>query len=178
LAGEGAPELHASIKSYLDRELALPRVEDGYELRYGDLSLAWMEDPRNARTVKCVTRDGEWLFTRFRGGNTEAADARGEVVARYRSKLLPGGKIELPDGVLVKLRPPVLGETWRVRADRRALVLDMRAPWKPWLVRFGPGAREVYHLPLLTMFAFHALLVEADTSIGGAEGTATPYSGA
>jgi hypothetical protein len=168
--GEAAPELHASIKSYLDRELALPRVEDGYELRYGDLPLAWMEDPREAAAASCATRDGEWLFTRFRGSNTEATDARGDVVARYRSKLVRGGTIELPDGVSVKLRPSVLGETTKVVGDRRTLVLDMRAPWKPWLVRFGPGAREIYHLPLLTMFAFHALLVELDMVVPAATG--------
>jgi hypothetical protein len=166
VAGGDAPELHASIKSYLDRELSVPRVEEGYELRIGDLPLARMEDPHDGHTVTCTTRDGEWFFTRYRGGNTEATDVRGDVVARYKSKLLPGGTIELPDGVRVKLRPAALGETSRVRDARRALVLDIRAPWKPWLIRFGEAAREVYHLPLLTMFAFHALLVEADMPHG------------
>jgi hypothetical protein len=170
VAGDDAPELHASIKSYVDRELALPRVEGGYELRYGDLPLARIEDPRNARTVTCTTRDGKWLFTRFRGGNTEATDARGDVVARYRSRLLPRGTIELPDGARAKLRPSALGETTRVFGDRRTLLLDIRAPWRPWLVRFGPGAREIYHLPLLTMLAFHALLVEVDTVVPAAGG--------
>jgi hypothetical protein len=169
VAGEDAPELHASIKSYLDRELALPHFEHGYELRYGDLPLAWMEDPRGERTVYCATRDGSWLFTRLRGGNTEATPARGgdEPVARYKSKLLPGGTIELPDGTNVKLRPPVTSDTWRVQRGRRDLVLDVRDPWKPWLVRFGDAAREIYQLPLITMFAFHALLVETETPSSG-----------
>jgi hypothetical protein len=167
--GEATPALQASIRSYLDRELSLSAPYDGYELRYGDLTLARMENPRQAPTVSCATRDGDWLFTRFRGGHTAATDARGgdDVVARYKAKLLPGGTIELPSGPRIKLRPPSLNRTWKAHADRRAPVLDFRRHEDEWLVRFGEAARDVYHLPLLTMFAFHAVLVETDAPTTG-----------
>jgi hypothetical protein len=141
-------------------------VENGYELRYEDKRLATLGDPKFEAEVECVTRDGAWRFARLRGGHTEATDGAG-IVARYKSNALPGGTITLGDEIKLKLRPPVMGETWRVRRGIREAVLEIRAPKGPWEVEFAAGARDIYQLPLLTMFAFHAMLVELDRPSGG-----------
>jgi hypothetical protein len=159
-------DLNASIRSYLDRELTMVTTEDGYELRHEDQPLATLGDPRFDAVVPCVTRDGSWHLRRLRNGDTEASDGAA-VVARYDSNLLPGGTIELPDETRMRLRPPVTGETWKVRRGRRDEVLRMVRTNGPWRIEFTEAAREVYHLPLLTMFAFHAMLVEIDRPGGG-----------
>jgi hypothetical protein len=162
----------ASIRSYLDRQLEVTVGEDhGYELRYGDSVLATLEDPAYVAAVECVTRDGSWVFERFRGGHCEARDGTA-VVARYRSGVLPGGRIELPDGLELRLRPPGPGQTWRVRRGLRERVLGITAAKGPWRIEFASAARELYHLPLLTTFAFHAMLSESDKPAGpgGADG--------
>ena len=162
-------EPQASIRSYLDRELTMFTVEGGYELRYGDQPLATLGDAKHEVEVECVTRDGSWRFASLRGGNTEARSGSA-VVARCRSNLLPGATLTLPDETRLRLRPPVMGETWRVRRGLRDTVLHMRSPKGPWLVGFGHEARDIYHLPLLTMFALHAVLVHpggADFAPGG-----------
>jgi hypothetical protein len=156
----------ASIRSYLDRELTMFTVEGGYELRYGDATLATLGDPKFEAEVECVTRDGSWLFKRLRGGNTEAVSGTA-VVARYKSNALPGGTITLGEGTKLRLRPPITGERWRIRRGARETVLSIRAPKGPWEITFGEAAREVYELPLLTTFAFHAMLVELDRPSGG-----------
>ena len=48
----------ASIRSYLDRQLDVAAIDDGYELRYGDQPLGWLGDPKFAAVVEAVTRDG------------------------------------------------------------------------------------------------------------------------
>jgi hypothetical protein len=167
----------ASIRSYLDRELTMVTVEDGYELRYEDVVLATLGDPKLEAEVECVTRDGTWRFASLRGGSTEAR-AGSAVVARCRSNLFPGATITLPDETRLRLRPPVMGQAWRVRRGMRDTLLDMRSPEGPWLVTIDPDARDIYHLPLLTVFALHAVLVQT-ASLGGRDFVSlTPYGGA
>jgi hypothetical protein len=140
-------------------------VDEGWELRYGDQLLATLGNPTFEAEVECVTRDGEWVFTRLRGGNTEASTGAA-IVARYRSNVLPGGRIELGDGTRLRLRPPPpLGETWRVRRGR-----DVVLALSPTSVEFGPAARELHELPLVTMLAIHARLTEVDRPSGGGGG--------
>jgi hypothetical protein len=169
VADDDPAPIRASILSYVDRELEVLPGRDGHEVRYGDVSLAWVENPLFAAEARCTTRGAEWTFTRLRGGDTHAAIGTA-VIARYDSNLLPGGKIELGDGSLFRLRAPVGGEIWRVRRGRRELVLDIRPLSDRWAIRFAPAAREVHELPLLTMFAFHAVLVEIDRPTGGPTG--------
>jgi hypothetical protein len=162
-------DLHASIRSYLDRELIMVTVDDGYELSYEDQLLATLGDPAFEAEVECVTRDGVWRFARLRGGDTEAI-AGSAVVARYKSNALPGGTITLADETKLRLRPPFMGDTWKLRRGARDNVLRIRPRNGPWQIEFGESAREVYQLPLLTMFAFHAMLVEFDRPSGGGGG--------
>ena len=165
-------DFRASIHAYVDRDLTFAHLDDGYELRYEDVRLGWVGDPTYERVALAVTRDGVWWFARTRGPGTEVSELRDDspVIARYASKLVPGGTIELPDGARLRLRPPVLGETWRVRRGAREQILELGEPWKPWRTRLAPAARDIYHLPLLTMLAFHAVLVEMDSRAGGGEG--------
>lgn len=149
----------ASIRAYLGGELSMFGLPDEYELRYGETVLATLQNPAFARDVECVTRDGRWVFRRLRAGNGQARDGTA-VIARYRSGFLPGGTIELPDGVELRLRPPGPGQTWKVRRGLRERVLRITATKGPWAIRFDPAAGELYHLPLLTMFAFHSMLGE------------------
>jgi hypothetical protein len=144
-------------------------VHDGFELRHEDQVLAQLGDPRIARVVPCVTHDGEWRFERMRSGDTEAT-AGVAVVAKYKSNLLAGGEIGLPDGLELRLRPPVLSETWTLRRGLRERVLVIKAPAGPWRISFSDAAREIHQLPLITMFAFHAMIVEVDRPSGGASG--------
>jgi hypothetical protein len=154
-----------SISAHVHRDLQMFTVDPGYELRHGDQPLGSLSgDPRLAATVECATGNGAWLFARLRGGNTEAL-ANDAVLARYKANLLPGGTFELPDGTKPKLRAPIPRRPWRVPD-----VLAIHAKDGPWELRFGAAAREVYHLPLLTMFAFHAMLVELDRPSGGGGG--------
>jgi hypothetical protein len=139
-----------------------------YELRYEDSVLATLDNPAFATAVECATRDGSWVFDRLRAGHCEARQGTA-VVARYRSAFLPGGAIELPDGLELRLRPPGPGQTWRVRRGLRERVLQITATTGPWKVGFAAAAREIYHLPLLTMFAFYAMLSEVDRQ-GGSSG--------
>ena len=143
-----------SIRSYVDRELQLREtLDDTWELRYGDVLLGRLGDTRYA-TVECTTRDGVWVFTRERGGDIEATQGTA-VVARYESGLMPGGPIELVTGARFKLRPPIVGETWRIRN-----LVDFKPEEGVWSIGFGERAREVYELPLLTMLALRAILSE------------------
>jgi hypothetical protein len=161
-----------SIRSFVDRELTFEPVEHGYELRHEEFLLGSLGEPRHEAVVHASTRDGSWWFSRLRGGGVEVSEARegAPAIAEYRSNLVSGGSIELPDGVRLRLRPPILGETWRVRRGARELIMEFSKPWKPWRVRMTPAAREVYHVPLLTMLAFDAALVELDRPAGGAAG--------
>jgi hypothetical protein len=159
----------ASIRSYLDRQLEVVTTDDGYQLRGGEQSLALLDNPRFEASVSCVTRDGQWRFNRLRGGNTEAISGSA-TVARYKSNALPGGTIELPNETKLRLRPPFTSQTWRVRRGARERVLEIRVAKGTWQIEFTPAASEIYHLPLLTMFAFHAMLVEIDTPTGGSTG--------
>jgi hypothetical protein len=167
-----APEprdFRASIRSFVDRDLTFCHLDDGYELRHEGLALGWVGESQRRAPARAATRDGAWWFDRLRGGGIEVSERLdGPVIARYDSKLLPGGVIELPDGVRLRLRPPIIGETWRVRRGIRELIMELREPWKPWLVRLTDAARDVYHLPLLTMLAFSATLVEMDRPGGPA----------
>jgi hypothetical protein len=159
----------ASIRSYLDRQLDVAAIDDGYELRYVDQPLAWLGDPQFAAVVECVTRDGTWWFRRFKGGDTEATDPYegAAAMASYKSGLLPGGTIQLSDETRFKLRPPVAGETWKLRRGPRERALEIERTKCGWKIGFGPLASEIYQLPLLTMFALHAVLVEFDRPGGG-----------
>jgi hypothetical protein len=158
--------LRASIRSFVERELSMFTTDEGYELRVDDDVIATLGNPKFQAEVECVTADGSWTFVRLVRGHTEAR--RGTAtVARYSSGLLPGGRIELgSDGIALRLRPPVTGETWRVRRGFAQAVM-IRAPQGPWEITFGRPARDIYELPLLTMFAFHAMLVEIDRPAGG-----------
>lgn len=155
--------LAASILSYLDRELAMVTTQDGYELRHGDAVLATLGDGLTDPVVECVTRDGSWTFTTRRGNRVEVGDGE----ARYDSGVLHGGRIRLPDGTRFRLRPVAAGTKWRVQRSRREWVLDIRTTKGPWVIAFGPAAREVYQLPLLTMLSFHATIVESRTPFAG-----------
>jgi hypothetical protein len=148
----------------VDGELRVFTDEYGYEVRHENNVVARVGDPTFSAVVPCVTRDGHWQFERLRGGDTEATLGTA-VIARYDSNLLPGGKIELLDGTRFRLRPPVVGETWRVPR-----VLEITRTAGPYKVRFREAAREVSQLPLLTMFAFHAMLVEHRPGGGGGGG--------
>lgn len=153
-----------SIRSYVDRELQLVEtLDDGRELRYGDVPLARLGDPRYT-AVECTTRDGGWVFTRKRGGDIEATLGTA-VVARYDSGLMPGGPIELASDARFNLRPPVVGATWRIRG-----VAEFTHEKDAWWVRFGERAREIHELPLVTMLALYALLTEHRYSGAGPPG--------
>jgi hypothetical protein len=143
-------------------------VGEGWELRHEEQLLATLGNPAFAAEVECVTRDGRWVFARLRGGHTEAKTGAA-VVARYKSNALPGGIITLPDETKLRLRPPATSQTWRVRRGVREAILELRLREVHWEIEFSPGARDIYHLPLLTMFAFHAVLVELDAP-GGSTG--------
>lgn len=162
-------DFHASIEAYIDRELTAAHIDEGYEIRSGEQPLALLGEPRHEAVVRGVTRAGAWWFTRRRGAAIEVREQpdAGPVVARYRSSLAPGGTIELPDGTSFRLRPPLTGDTWRVRRGLRELIAEFRDPWKPWEIWLAPAARDIYHLPLLTLLAFAAVLVELDTPSGG-----------
>ena len=49
-----------------------------------------------------------------------------------------------------------------MRRGPRERVLEIELTKHGWEIEFGPAAKEIYHLPLLTMFALHAVLVESD----------------
>ena len=159
----------ASIGAFVGRDLTAPHLEEGYLLSDGDRPLALLGELRWEKVVRGVAREGEWWFSRLRGAGIEVREQPGEgpVIARYRSGILPGGQLELPDGMKLRLRPPLTGETWRVRRGRDAIAA-FTDPWKPWTVRLTPTARDVSHLPLLTLLAFAAVLVELDVPSGGA----------
>src|SRR3954454_3408189 len=159
------PRPQASIRSFVDRELTMVTTEDGYELRHEDVALGTRGDPSFETEVECVTRDGAWTFARLRRGDTEARMGTA-ALARYRSGFLPGGRIELPDGRELRLRPPAVSETWRVRRGALKQVMWIRITKGPWEIGFGSLARDIHDLPLLTMFAFHAMLVEIDRPVG------------
>jgi hypothetical protein len=162
-------ELHASIRAYVGRELRMVPLVPGYELRDHDTVLARLSDTAFARVVDCVTRDGSWQFERRRGAEIEVTQG-GAAVARYQSNVLGGGAIELPDGLRLRLRPPVIGQTWRVRRGLREIILLFGTRDDVRELEIAPGAQDIYHLPLLTMLAFYAMLVEIDTPSGGGGG--------
>jgi hypothetical protein len=83
VAAPSSPLPTASIRSYLDRQLDVVAIDDGYELRYADQPLGWLGDPKFAAVVEAVTRDGTWWFRRLKRGDTEATEPR----------LVPGGTI-------------------------------------------------------------------------------------
>jgi hypothetical protein len=140
-------------------------TEEGYEVRYEEQLLATLGDPQFSPEVECVTRDGSWRFIRLKRGNAQALDGTA-VVASYLSNLFPGGTIELTDSSRFRLRPPLpWTETWKLRRGRE-LVVALRLE----KVVFGPAAREVYQLPLLTLFAFHSMLIEYSRQSGGGGG--------
>jgi hypothetical protein len=159
----------ASIRSYLDRELGMVNTEEGgYELRYEETVLATLGNPRIQAEVECVTRDGTWRFVQLRNAHAEAMLGTA-VVATYRSRALPGGTIVLGDDTKLRLRPPIVGDTWRLRRGRRDTLLEMRSGKHEWRLRFGHTARELHELPLVTMFAFHGAAMEmARSPEGGA----------
>jgi hypothetical protein len=154
-----------SILTYVEGHLGAVEVDDGYELRYEDRVLGWLGDPKFERTVRCVTRGSEWTFTRMRSGDTEATSGTAPV-ARYKSNVLPGGTIELPDESRFRLRAPVTGELWKLRRGRREVLLALRPMRNGWEIRFEPAAREIPQLPLVTMVALHAVLVEVGRTTG------------
>jgi hypothetical protein len=159
-----------SILSHVEEPIGAVEVDDGYELRHGDHVLGWLGDPRFELAVRCVTRGSEWTFTRLRGGDTEATSGTA-LVARYKSNLLPGGTIELPDESRFRLRPPVTGEFWKLRRGRREVVLALRLMRDGWEIRLDEAAREIRQLPLVAMVALHAVLVEVGRTTGD---TGTP----
>ena len=159
-----------SIVSYAGERVGALAVEDGYELRHGDRVLGWLGDPKFEASVSCVARASEWRFTRLRGGGTEATSGSA-VVARYKSNLLPGGTIALPDESSFRLRPPVTDVLWKLRRGRREVLLAFRPMRDGWEIRLEPAAREVHQLPLIAMFALHAVLVEVGRPSGD---TGTP----
>jgi hypothetical protein len=154
-----------SILTYVDGRLGAVALGEGYEIRHEDRVLGWLDEPRLAPAVRCITRGSEWTFTRLRGGDTEATSGTA-VVARYKSNFLPGGTIELPDESRFRLRPPATGEKWRLRRGRREILLELRPMRDGWEIRFKPAAREIHQLPLVAMVALHAALVELDRPTG------------
>jgi hypothetical protein len=165
-----------SILTYVDGRVGAVAVGEGYEIRHEDRVLGWLDEPRLAPVVRCITRGSEWTFTRLRGGNTEAT-AGTAVVARYKSHVLPGGTIELPDESRFRLRRPSMTEVaWSLRRGRREVLLELRPMRDGWEIRFEPAAREIYQLPLVAMVALHAVLLEAGQSTGdtGAPGPLGP----
>lgn len=157
----------------MERELLARRVEESWEVREGDLVFASLEDPKTTADARCVARDGDWRFARLRNGHIEATMGTA-VVARYESKLLPGGVIVLGDEARLRMRPPVLGDTWRLRRGRREVVLEVAPQRYGWAIRLNQPARELQPLSLIALFAFHAVLTELDRPTGGApEGSAT-----
>jgi hypothetical protein len=171
-------DFRASIHAYVDRDLTFAHLEDGYELRYEDTPLGWVDDPRHERVAIAVTRDGAWRFTRTRGGGVEVSEPREDapVIARYGSKLLPGGTIELPEGLRLRLRPPILGETWKVRRGPREQILELTPDRsRPWRARLSSASRDIHQLPLLTVLAFHAVVSEIDSPDGGPANTAPGF---
>jgi hypothetical protein len=162
----------ASIRSYLDRQLTVVTVEGGYEVRHGERLLGWLENEWQRPVVECVTADGSWRFALQRDRRVLATTrgASDEVIASFTPGLVTGGTIDLPDAPSLRVRAPALGETWRVRRGRRETILTIRAPTGPWEIDFTAAARELYHLPLLTMLAFHVVQREAARFEGGAAG--------
>jgi hypothetical protein len=148
-------------------DLVARYADDGIEISDPDGGLVgWLEDPRATAEARCLARDGDWRFTRLRGGDIEATLGTA-VIARYESKFLPGGAIVLGDGSRLRLRPPVVGDTWRLRQGRRTAVLEVAPQRVGWAVRLKPPARELQQLSLITLFAFHAVLSELDRPTGG-----------
>jgi hypothetical protein len=162
----------ASIRSYLDRQLTVVTVEGGYELRHEERLLGWLENEWQRPVIDCATADGSWQFALQRDRRVLATNrgASEEVIASFAPGLVTGGTIDLPDAPRLRLRAPALGETWRVRRGLRGTILTIRAPAGPWEIDFMAAARELYHLPLLTMLAFHVLQREASRYEGGAAG--------
>jgi hypothetical protein len=175
MLGDGTvppPVPTASIRSYLDRQLTVVTVGDGYELRHAERVLGWLESEWQRAVVECVTADGSWEFALHRDRRVLATN-RGtseDVIASFAPGLVTGGTIELPGGPRFRLRAPALGETWRVRKGLRETILAIRAPAGPWEIDFTVAARELYELPLLTMLAFHVVQREAARFEGGAAG--------
>src|SRR4051812_28131473 len=101
-------------------------TDEGYELRCDDVPVATIGNPAFKAEVACATRDGSWTFARLRGGNTEARLGTA-TIASYRSGFLPGGRVALPDGLELRLRPPAVGQTWRVRRGMMSAVIAFRA---------------------------------------------------
>jgi hypothetical protein len=153
------------------RELLARRTEDGWEVCDGDEVFGRVGDPRESAAVECVVQRGRWVFRRLRGVECEATMGTA-VVARYESKALTSGAIVLPDDSRLRLRRPVTGDVWRLRRGRRELVLEVRPLRVGWAIGLGPVAGEIQQLPLIAMFAFHAVLCELDVPNSG--GVATP----
>lgn len=148
------------------RALTVYGVENGFALYDGEDAVAWLGDPKFRAEVTCSTRGSTWTFARLRRGHTEAL-LGGQVIARYRSGLFPGGTIEMPGGERLRLRPPIAGQTWRVRRHRRDQVIAIRSTKGPWEIDVAATAADIHDLSLLTTFAFHAFLVEVDRPGGG-----------
>jgi hypothetical protein len=164
-----------SILSYADGRLGALAVGDGYEIRHEDRVLGWLDEPRLERAVRCITRGSEWTLTRSRTGNTEVTTGTA-VVARYKSSVLPGGTLELPDESRFRLRrPSMTGVAWSLRRGRREVVLELRPMRDGWEIQFEPAAREIHQLPLVAMLALYAVVVEAaQPNMGGAPGPLGP----
>jgi hypothetical protein len=152
--------------SLVHDELTARRVVDGYEVSAAGELVGWLEDPKTTAEARCVARDGDWRFARLRSGDIEATMGTA-VIARYESKLLPGGAIVLPDESRLRLRPPVLGDAWRLRRGRNEVVLEVAPERHGWAIRLNQPARELQPLSLIALFAFHAVLTELDRPAGG-----------
>ena len=165
--------MYASIRSLVGDELTLHEdmAEEAFEIRHGDEAVAWLGDPRFNGVTSAMSRDGEWTFTRLRGGSSDASRG-GFVVARYRSGLLPGGTLTLGEDVRFRLR--ARGRRRHVSRGPRERVVTVDFSHSPRRITFGEAAQGIHDLALLTLFSIHAMLVESDVPSGGG---ATGYGG-
>ena len=144
----------ASISLYAGRQLEFVPVEDSwFELRADDGTLVARLRPVTPDLEgRAEAADGRWWLLNPRGSDVDAGrDGSGTPIARYRPSLI-GGRIRIADNGRYSVRPPMLGDSVRLRRGRRLVAAITRIHD----VKLGAAAPDA--LPIL--IALQALLLE------------------
>jgi len=142
--------------------------ETAYEVRQlGDIvgQLEWLERKSVAMRAEAMT--ASWRFVIGRNGRSWMGIAEDETsgssVAGYYPRWRRGRAIAFDDEEWYRMRAPVLGTTWRLRAPERAPVARLRTAGSPAFVErvdLAARAASVTNLPLLVLFAIWTVLAE------------------
>lgn len=154
---EGSPR--ASIALYAGRELLFGHdpARDDYRLRADHAVVARLSrDPGSAETA-----DGRWWLRNPHGVEVDAGrEGSGDVLARYRPRVLGGGSVRLVSGARYTMRPPMLGTVVSLRRARSLRPLAQVVRHGSYDVTLDEGAASEPDLALILVVALQALLLE------------------